>query len=109
MGIENAEAKRSETSPRELEQMLGEVMVFEPVMIQNYLHDEFDHDYAPIAAIQHGASIEFNISGATQLYCDLNNLLMRVRTRVTEAANHPPDNNQHPGLVNDPLNSMWRD
>ena len=91
MGIENAEAERSETTPREVEQMLGEVMLFEPVMIQNYLHDEFDRDYALIAAIQHGAPIEFNISGATQLYCDLNNLLVRVRARVMDAANHPPD------------------
>ena len=39
MGIDNAEAERSETTPREVEQMLGEVMFFEPVMIQNYLHD----------------------------------------------------------------------
>ena len=75
MGIDNAEVERTEAAPREIEQMLGEVMLFEPVMIHNYLHDEFDRDYAPIAAIQHGAPIEFNISGATQLYCDLNNLL----------------------------------
>ena len=57
MGIDNAEAERKEEAPREVEQMLGEVMLFEPVMIQNYLHDEFDRDYAPIAAIQHGAPI----------------------------------------------------
>ena len=62
--------------------MFGEVMLFEPVMIQNYLHDELDRDYAPIAAIQHGARIEFNINGATQFYCDLNNHLLRVRARV---------------------------
>ena len=109
MGIENAEAERTEAAPREVEQMLGEVMLFEPVMIQNYLHDEFNRDYAPIAAIQHGAPIEFNISGATQLYCDLNNLLVRVRARVTDAANHLPDGNYHPRVVNDPFNSMWRD
>ena len=78
MEIYNAEAERSETTPREVEQMLGEVMLFEPVMIQNYLHDEFDRDYAPIAAIHHSAPIELNISGAMQLYCDLNNLLVRV-------------------------------
>ena len=39
MGIENAEAEPTEAAPREVEQMLGEVMLFEPVMIQNYLHD----------------------------------------------------------------------
>ena len=109
MGIDNEEAERSETTPDEVEQMLGEVMLFEPVMIHNYLHDEFDRDYPPIAAIPHGAPIEFNISGATQLYYDLNNLLVRVRAHVTDAANHPPDNNHHPGVVNDPFNSMWRD
>ena len=72
------------------------------------MHYEFDRDYAPIEAIQHGAPIKFNISGATQLYCYLNNLLVRVRTRVMDAANHPPVGNHHPGVVNDPFNSMWR-
>ena len=109
MGFENAEAERTEAALREVEQMLGEVMLFEPVMIQNYLHDECDRDYTPIAAIQHGAPIEFNISSATQLYCDLNNLLVRLRARVMDAANHPPDGNHHPSVVNDPFNSMWRD
>ena len=28
MGIENAEAEQSETTPREVEQMLGEVILF---------------------------------------------------------------------------------
>ena len=51
MGINSAEPERTEAAPREIKQMLGEVMLFEPVMIQNYLHDEFDRDYAPIAAI----------------------------------------------------------
>ena len=39
MGVENTEAERTETAPREVEQMLGEVMLFEPVMIQSYLHE----------------------------------------------------------------------
>ena len=33
MGIENAEAERSELATREMEQMLREVILFEPVMI----------------------------------------------------------------------------
>ena len=37
MGVENTEAERTEIAPREVEQMLGEVMLCEPVMIQNYL------------------------------------------------------------------------
>ena len=78
-------------------------------MIQNYLHDEFDRDYAPIAAIQHGAPIEFNISGASQLYCDLNNLLLRVRARVLDGGDHVPGAGDHPGVINNPFNSMWRD
>ena len=87
MGIDNAEAERTEPAPREIVQMLNEVMLFELVMIQSYLHDEFDCDYAPIAAIQHDAPIEFNISGATQLYCDLKNLLVRVQARLNNVAN----------------------
>ena len=67
--------------------MLGEVMIFEPVIIHNYLQNEFDSDYAPIAIIQYGAPIEFKISGARQLYCDMNNLFLRVRERVLKAAN----------------------
>ena len=53
MGVENAKAERSETALREVEQMLGKVMLFKPVIIQNYLHDEIDFGYALIAAIQH--------------------------------------------------------
>ena len=90
-------SEKTEVAPREMEHMLGEVMLFEPVMIQNYLHDEFDRDYAPIVAIQHGAPIEFNISGATQLYCDLNNLLLRVRARVLDGGDHAFGAGDHPG------------
>ena len=37
IGVENTEAERTETAPLEVEQKLGEVMLFEPVIIQNYL------------------------------------------------------------------------
>ena len=99
----------SEPTPREVEQMLGEVMLFDPIMVQNYLHDEFTRDFSPIAAIQHGAPIEFNITGATQLYNDLNNSVLRVRARIVDAADHAPDQNVHPSVVNNAFNSMWRD
>ena len=99
----------NEPTPRETEQLLGEVMLFEPVQVQNYLHDEFTRDFSPIAAIQHGAPIEFNIPGATQLYNDLNNTVLRVRARILDAADHPPDANLHPSVVNNVFNSMWRD
>ena len=106
-----AEARKeaNEPTPREAEQLLGEVMLFEPVQVQNYLHDEFMRDFSPIAAIQHGAPIEFNIPGATQLYHDLNNSLLRVRARIMDAAGNAPDANVHPSVVNNVFNSMWRD
>ena len=44
MGIKNADADRAEAAPREVEEIFGKVMLFEPVMIKNYLHDEFDRD-----------------------------------------------------------------
>ena len=81
-------------------------MLFEPVIILNYLHDELDRDYAPILAISHRAPIEFNISGSTRLYCNLNNLLVRVQTRVMDAVNHPPEANHHSSVINDVFNSM---
>ena len=99
----------NEPTPREAEQLLGEVMLFEPVQVQNYLHDEFMRDFSPIAAIQHGAPIEFNIPGARQLYHDLNNSLLRVRARIMDAAGNAPDANVHPSVVNNVFNSMWRD
>ena len=106
---EEDSSEKTEVAPREMEQMLGEMMLFESVRIQNYLPDEFDRDYAPIAAIQHGAPIEFNISGATQLYCDLNNLLLSVRAQVLEGGDHVPGDGDHPGVINNPYHSMWRD
>ena len=99
-------SEKTEVALREMEHILGEMMLFEPVMIQNYLHDEFDRDYAPLAAIQHGAPIKFNISGATQLYCDLNNLLLRVLARVLDVGYHAPGAGDHPGVINNPFNSM---
>ena len=102
-------SEKTEVATREMEHMLGEVMLFKPLMIQNYLHDEFDRDYAPIAVSQHGAPIELNISGATQLYFDLNNLLLRVQARVVDGGDRAPVADDHPGVINNPFNSMWRD
>lgn len=89
--------------------MLGEKILFEPIQVQNDLHYEFMRDFSPIAAIQHGAPMEFNIPYATQLYHDLNNSLLRVRTRIMDAAGNAPVANAHPSVVNNVFNSMWRD
>ena len=90
----------------EVELMLGEVMLVEQDMIECYLPDDFDRDYALIAAIQHGAPIEFSISEATPLYCNLNKMLLRMRACVQKEAYHVFGTEDNRGLVNGVLNSV---
>ena len=51
------------------------------------LLNEFDREFAPLASLQQGAPIEFMVIGADQLYLDLNESLLLVRIKITNADN----------------------
>ena len=54
------------------EQITSEVDLFGPIMQQNFLLNEFNREFAPLASLAEGAPIEFLVKGADQLYLDLN-------------------------------------
>ena len=59
-----------------------EVMLFQPVMQQSYLQNEFDRRFHPIATIQPGSPIEFLVKNSEKLYLDLNSSRIVVRLQV---------------------------
>ena len=94
------------------EHMLGEVMLFDPVMHQSYLLSEFNREFKPIASIQPGAPIEFNVKGSQKLYVDLNNSRIKVLFQVLAedgATALGAANAIKTSMVNLPFNTMWKE
>ena len=59
--------------------LMNEVMLFEPIMQQSYLQNEFVRKFHPIANIQPGSPIVFLVKNSEKLYLDLNNSRIMVR------------------------------
>lgn len=93
------------------EHLLGEVMLFEPVMQQTYLLTEFDRIYHPIASIQPGAPIEFFVKNAEKLYLDLNNSFLRIRLQIKKKdnTNMPGANDVKTAPINNFMHSLFKD
>ena len=64
--------------------MLGEAMLFDPVMQQSYLVKEFNADFKPVSAINPGSPIEFSVPKSEKNYLDLNNSWMVVTVQVVK-------------------------
>ena len=62
--------------------LMNEVMLFEPIMQQSYLQNEFVRKFHPIATIQPGSPIEFLAKNSEKLYLDLNNSRIMVRLQI---------------------------
>ena len=67
------------------EQITSEVDLFESIMQQNVIENEFNREYAPLETIQPGMAIEFTLKSANELYSDLNNSRLHVITKITKA------------------------
>ena len=67
------------------EQNTTEVDHFGKIMQQNFLLNEFNRKFAPLASIAKGAPIEFLVKGADQLYLDLNDSRLHLRVKMTKA------------------------
>ena len=70
-----------------VDQITSEVDLFSPILQQTVLLNEFDRKFAPLASLQQGASIEFMVKGADQLYLDLSESFLLVRVKITNAEN----------------------
>ena len=62
--------------------LMSEMMLFEPVMQQSFLKNEFVRKFHPIATIQPGSPIEFFVKNSEKLYLDLNNSRIMVRLQI---------------------------
>ena len=90
------------------EEITREVNLFGSIMQQNIIENKFNHKYALLATIQHGAPIEFMVKRSNKLYLDLNNSRLHVLGRITNADGSNIGSNTA-GPVNLPLHSMFRE
>ena len=90
------------------EQVTGEVDLFGPIMQQNFLLNEFNRQFAPIASLADGAPIEFLVKGADQLYLDLNDSYLHLRVKMTKADGANMDANTG-AVINLPMHSLFRE
>ena len=70
-----------------VDQITSEVDLFGLILQQTMLLIEFNREFAPLASLQHGAPIEFIIKGADNPYLDLNESLLLLRFKITNADN----------------------
>ena len=68
-----------------VDQITSEIDLFGPILQQTVLLNEFDREFAPLASLQQGAPIEFMVKGADQLYLDLNETVLLLRVKITNA------------------------
>ena len=54
-------------------------------MQQNFLLNEFNRDFAPLASLAEGAQIDFLVRDADQLYLDLNDSRLHLRVSMINA------------------------
>ena len=81
---------------------------FQSELVQAAVQNEFDPEFSPIAALQDGSPIEFNIKGADRLYLDLNNSKLEIKGKIVldeDGANIPGDANIGP--VNNFMHSLF--
>ena len=90
------------------EAITSKVDLFAPILQQTFLLNKFNREFAPLASLHKGASIEFLLKGADQLYFDLNNSRLHVRVKIYKADGTDPDQNTV-GPVNLPLHSLFRE
>ena len=77
-------------------------------MQQNFLLNEFNRQFAPIASLAEGAPIEFLVKGADQLYLDLNDSFLHLRAKITKADRTNMDANTG-AVINLPMHSLFRE
>ena len=90
------------------EQIISEVDLFESIMQQNVIENDFNPEYAPLEIIQPGIAIEFTVMDANDLYLDLNNLRLHVLAKITKADGTNIDANTA-APINLTLHSMFRE
>ena len=73
------------TDIKTVDKITSEVDLFAPILLQTILLNEFDREFAPLASLQEDAPIEFMVTGADQLYLDLNESSLHLHVKITNA------------------------
>lgn len=86
---------------------LGELDLFTAPMTQMSIDEKLYTEVLPLSAITDGGPIEFFIPGEGEKYLDLNDTLLHLRIKITNAdgTNIPP--NAPVGVINYPLNTIF--
>ena len=90
------------------EQITSKIHLFKSIMQQNFIENEFNCEYSPLATIQPGMAIEFTVKGANDLYLNLNNSHLHVLAKITKADGTNIDANTA-ALINITLRSILRE
>ena len=76
-------------------------------MLRHVIENKFIREYALLATIKPGMTIEFTFKCANDLYLDLNNSRLHVLVKITEQDETNIDPNTA-ALINQTLHSMFR-
>ena len=92
-----------------METIGSELNLFEPATVQSAVVGESVVEFAPIATIQQGSPIDFQIEGGWQNYIDLNNSKLEIRAKlVVDTAGTITDiGTAHVGVANLTLHSLF--
>ena len=90
-----------------IETIMEETDLYQRIMMQGILRDEYNTDHFPIATIQQGAPIDIFVKGADGVYLDLNESYLTVQAKITKADEANPDANTV-GPINLLLHSMFQ-
>ena len=89
------------------EMVLSEAMLFQPILKQDYLQNEFSSDHTPQSSIQQDAPIEILVVGSNLLYINLNNTRFSIKFHITRGDVTPIPQNSHTSVVNNVLHSLF--
>ena len=68
--------------------LINELMLFEPIMQQSSLQNEFVRKFHPIATIKPASPIEFSVKNSKKLSVDLNNASVMVDFKFKRRTEH---------------------
>ncbi|XP_067465287.1 uncharacterized protein F54H12.2-like [Thunnus thynnus] len=86
---------------------MAELDLFSAPMTQLSIDEKLYTEIMPLSAITDGGPIEFFIPGDGEKYLDLNDTLLHLRVKITNADGTDLPDNAAVGLVNYPLNTIF--
>ena len=90
-----------------MEAIGSEFDLFSKEVFQASVVAEPIQEFGPIATLQQGAPIEFQITGGDRNYVDLNNTKLEVRVKLTAADGTDIDTGVKVGVANDTMNALF--